>query len=99
MQRLLHINERPPLGVTFRYRHGQRVQNKIRHAGGLQSGEPVQKSAKSNSPVDNERNIQLQIEKDGFYFSDSLVDSNVSSVALKHSKSVEIVEYETSLRD
>jgi hypothetical protein len=41
-----------------------------------------------------------KIEKDGFYFSDSLVDSNVSSVAfrqfvdeaLKHAKSIEIVE-------
>lgn len=41
-----------------------------------------------------------KIEKDGFYFSDALVDSNVSSVAfrqfveeaLKHSKSIEIVE-------
>jgi len=41
-----------------------------------------------------------KIEKDGFYFSDSLVDNNVASAAfrlfvdeaLQHSKSIDIIE-------
>ena len=64
---------------------------------------PVSLFKKLPSPIHRPTMSEMynyKIEKDGFYFSDSLVDSNVSSVAfrqfvdeaLKHSVSIEIVE-------
>ena len=64
---------------------------------------PVNLFKKLPSPIHRPTMSEIynyKIEKGGFYFSDALVDSNVSSVAfrlfvdeaLKHSKSIEIVE-------
>lgn len=64
---------------------------------------PVNLFEKLPSPIHRPTMSEIynyKIEKDGFYFSDSLVDSSVSSVAfrqfvdeaLKHSKSIEFVE-------
>jgi len=64
---------------------------------------PANLFKKLPSPIHRQTMSEIynyKIEKDGFYFSDSLVDSNVSSVAfrqfvdeaLKHAKSIEIVE-------